>query len=551
MNQILSFVGGLIVAWLFVGTIGRVATGRWIVLAFLLVLPSQAAVLYQIRNAGGTTLYVDGSSPNGRVEHNNSSSVQTSYKNSSANSGTDVGSLAAGATCWVRASVTWQGVAFTVKRAASPETSLYSFGSGEFSTANGEGNYVSDKVINLDGSGLYTTNCLAELNFSEAVNYPGDWEIRIYRNSVFLHAQTFFGLGQGDTMEWHEAHVDCATYTYEIFGPGAPESNTYFEPKGGGNFDNSNPETPGTPDNGTPDTTDNDPIDGKPDRTITNDDKTAARENAEAIIDAIDRANHDLGQILRGVGTNILALNLTNVVDLSGLTNLLSQIMTNGATLTNQMSWTNWVSARNASSNVLQGIGVADMNAGSNEFNSSAMATFMNGARTGALSSATNQGAFTMGINPLAAALVLPNGATRYFNGDLLDTSLDSSPMASIKGQLKKWANFCREWILRLIPFVMFWLCAKKVLGVQRRVSEMALQLRMGPLRDIQSTLGRYISIGFIAGLTAIIIGIIIGLIPTALVANMQSITNGHAGAMPSMVYSVAVVLSESTAYTG
>lgn len=538
MSHTLAFAAGLFLAWCtFEGF--RRAWGRLFVILFLVADVSATGWdRTAVHNTGSGTLYVTG------TQQYNDSGYSSLY-------GTQAGfSVAAGATGYYGTAgannAHTSGKYVVLWISCSPGTLTgQSFRLGQYVGA------ASDLAFNhacSDTDPNWTTNyvmCLTaycNTNFSPmnlvlristngvvaaaypAVLYPGDCTpVLCITNSVPLSA-SLSNVGSEGAETVLRSWSSSGTSVYGGTGGGfTPPTIT---------------PTPGEPDLPTP-TTNNIPTDTR----------AADRENTEMIIRAIGDASLQQRQTAVDVGdkeinalvaeleqvrtngtgttvsvTNSVSVSLTNVVSVTNnfdltWTNILLGIRTNtdyGATntmvMTNQLrgdtnSLSSWVT------NVSGALAAA-----SNEFASTSFAGSLREGRSAVEGTLTNQAVSS--DNTALQASITQNGHTYMLNMDPFAAGSGGGIHPGLRATLLSWANWLRAWMLKLVPFVMWWAFANRLFFFSYETAEKASTAVKNPDAAPWSLAGRVV--GFV--LIAILAGLV-AYVPSALVAKMQLIT--------------------------
>jgi len=486
MNQCVSYFIGFLMGAAVIKVLGLVARGRWLV--FVLAVSSPTVFAYvgvKAVNTGGGTVYFN------------------CYRAANANTGAAAfagpsGSLAPGGNqqgdcysanitlatwnSWGPPLMSYYTYANGTDQAAAVTAgnpSLGATGGGTFTVCQYSAGYSC--TVDISGAAPLYTNSVVNECFT--VTWPGNYTVNwLADGSPLLDGggqivtKEFPNAGVGDVLCFTNNLTDGRHLSWYLTGPGGADTDFLFKTWIDG--DGVDTSTPGTnPGNGTSSggQTDNDSVDADttprtPNSGTATDPRIPDRENAEAIVKAVDRARNEISATVR-IGSNAI----TNAIDHASTNNtggagtndytaLLQQIATNTlntadrmTALTNQMDSAFGISTNiGAFSNLV--VGGISMSVASNFFNSSAIAGVIDDAISGVKSSATNAStAFTLTGNPLEFSIAKTAGGYAHLNVGLVSTANDSPTISGIRAKLYTLLNWIRSWFLKLIPWVMFW----------------------------------------------------------------------------------------------
>lgn len=523
MNDILSYCAGIFTALLIVAIPLRVWRGKFFVLLFgLSLLSAQASTYVNINNNTGSSVHI-------------SSRIVFSFDGGAgqAVSGASGSSIAAGATMACGAAPTiGSGQTLTVYFDGAAIGSVSA--PGGFAMSGGPGfNPIANATLNLSGGFVTYTNHVASINWTNTTA-GADYTLKFYTNGVLAtNVSGYFGTTDSYVRSFTNLFGVGQAFTWEIVGPGSAEND--YAPvvvASGSSTGTVSGTSSGSSGAATSTSTPGNPIASVPQQgtnTIPVDTSVAARQNAEAIVRTIEKqGSFDTERILAGLERN--RTNSTAQSPDMSWTNLLGHISTNTANTTNLLGALLSSNFHSGAAGFLSAAVDAAMSAATNGYDSTPEGQMIADAISGVLATDTNQVVAAPSTNALARGFVSPSGQTLYFNANLLTTAVDSVAIASVKGQIVKLLQWLHGWILKLLPFVMFWLFTNQVLAWQKDLMgkgfvSMPKGLDLSPWK-----LAAKIPMGIAAG---VIVGFILGFVPTGVISYMQGIS--MSAAIPSL----------------
>ena len=515
MNDILSYCAGIFTALLIVAIPLRVWRGKFFVsLLGLSLLSAQASTYVNINNNTGSSVHI-------------SSRIVFSFDGGAgqAVSGASGSSISAGATMACGAAPTiGSGQTLTVYFDGAAIGSVSA--PGGFAMSGGPGfNPIANSTLSLVGGFITYTNHISTISFANTNFFGADFTLNIYTNGVLWTNRTTY-VPQGDLISGN--FTNSTAFTWEVVGPGNADND--YQPIVY-NSGSSTSSTGGTQfaSGGSASQTSGNPVGYTPTQSsgIPATQSVADRQNAESIVRVIQaQGSLDTGRLLAQLENN-----RTNGsgMDMSW-TNLLGHISTNTANTTNLLGALLSSNFHSGAAGFLSAAVDAAMSAATNGYDSTPEGQMIADAISGVLATDTNQVVAAPSTNALARGFVSPSGQTLYFNANLLTTGVDSVGIASVKGQIVKLLQWLHGWILKLLPFVMFWLFTNQVLAWQKDLMgkgfvSMPKGLDLSPWK-----LAAKIPMGIAAG---VIVGFILGFVPTGVISYMQGIS--MSAAIPSL----------------
>lgn len=501
MNELIAAGLGIVCAWFTVGIVVRVWRGRYFVLiAAVWLVSAEAATVYS------------------RVKNNTGGSVNVVIKH-------------ANGTVRVSGPLTQSGDTQCIEGSGfsgaydTTDGVIVTFDGHVWSACGGDGSPGAPNLFRYTGPpALVSTNHVAEVAWTN--NAAGaDFTLKVYTNGVlYTNVTGFYGTGDDFTRGLTNVAGEGVAFTWEIVGPGGAENDYSPVVVASGS-------STGTPsyDTGLPPAFNGsgnlgDPFVNVPEQdsgTIPADSAVAARQNSEGIIRALQlQGGQDTERLLAGLEK--LRTNGTSEMDMTW-TNILKDISTNTANLN-----TNAFEAyTNSFVSEIQSL----IASSTNDFNSSSTAALIDSGISDVLTTLTNQEAVSLSSNPLVFEFQSPSGSTMRANFGLSSVG-DPAWMVLLKGQLVGWCNFLRAWFLKLIPFVVFWIFTYQTLQWER----VAL-LNLGYLpKSFEVSPSKLAGKVVNALIASVVIGFVVGFIPTALVSYTQSgLMSGASAAIPSV----------------
>lgn len=377
-------------------------------------------------------------------------------------------------------------------------------------------NYTVQHVqtVNL-GTTTYTNYFFTGMTFTNTNAFGADYTFRFYTNGVLAESHDFYlPAGEGLTTP---GLTNSMPMSWEIIGPGGP-SNDYRDVVLAGQNSSALPGQTSQPSYtaGSASQTSGSPWTQVPQQSSGNipaDAAVAARQNAEGIMRSIEgQGNKDTERIL-GALTNLSFsvtnnLTVTNSMDM-GWTNILLNIRTNTAVATNQLA---------GYTNSLQAAAEDAVNQASNDFAASPYGSHIASGISGVLGTDTNQGPSGAASSVFMASIVGPHGRTWVLNMDPLQNhATEASGQSGLRSTLLSWLNWLRAWILKLVPFVMWWAFGRKMFEFLAETEKEATRAVKNPSAAPWDIAGRLVGALLIG-----VLALIVGALPTALVAKMQ-----------------------------
>lgn len=264
---------------------------------------------------------------------------------------------------------------------------------------------------------------------------------------------------------------------------------------------------------------------------ISTNEAVAARQNSEGIVRAIgessDRQTAGLSNLFTSFGFGNLTL-LTNLGGTNSDTAILQTISSNTAMATNMLSHlTNLATA----TGMLSQITGQASEILANDTEAAAISNFVATGEIAANSTVTNQSVTGEGSDSiLKFTFNNANGDPAALNLDPLNTTGDTALAASMKVKFKTWMNFLRDWILKLLPFVMFWGCMSLAVGWMRAASESSLHVADSAANNLSPS---GLIAGVVSGVIAVAFSFMFGFFPTMLVTKFEELS--LTGAIPSL----------------
>jgi len=545
MNQCVSYFIGFLMGAAVIKVLGLVARGRWLALFFCFAVDLHAAnvsVIYHNTSAvnmGGANqieIRINGLYGNAAIAGN--------------------ASLSAGATSGTTAIDTARnGDAYEARKMVSGVWGSWYGVYTSTGTAAQTFHAYWDGTFSLPAS--YTNSVVSDCF---TVTWPGDYEVRWLACGLAIGELSFPNKGVGDVICFTNNVTDGCHLSYYIVGPGGADTDYVFKTwQDGDGTDTVTPTDPGSGGGGTGSggATDNDSVDSDttprtPNSGTATDPRIPDRENAEAIVKAVDRAKNEISATIR-TGANAI----TNAIDHASTNNtggagtndytaLLQQIATNTlntadrmTSLTNQIDGAFGISTNiNAYSNAV--ISMISFSAASNIFNASAIAGVVDDAISGVKGSATNAStAFSLSGNPLEFSIAKTSGGYAHLNVGLVSTINDSPTVSGIRAKLYTFLNWIRSWFLALIPWVMFWLVMWSSLKWQEEI-QLAFLHNLPTVSaniSVVGLLSKAFTIQLVIKAATVIVSALIGFVPTLIVAHAQGLVYGAGfqGAIPDI----------------
>jgi hypothetical protein len=534
MNDILAFLAGHVFAYFTIRVIVMTARGRF----FLLV-----GVLGVVAAEGGQSVKVRNSSGSGV-------NMRLRAPGYAGNVAFVWGLVVAGA----------DGV--TVSYTPAPDTipsgsvyvdvsanSSYSPLLGTISSPS-SGDGVATAFVFVWNGGIFSTNYVGTPCVTNTTFGTSDFCLEVYAVGNLSSQLILPGVEPCVTLAPGSKHcwglTNNVPSVWRIMGPGGAETGWASKVWGAGDFIpriDSGPQPPGGGNGGE---VPRPPLDNVPNPYPQTNGLTSGEffKGTEGIIRAVnDSANNQnvaitnaLARLDIGDGTNIVNVGVTNSVVVTnsmdmGFTNILNDISTNTMVTTNFL--TNLLSTNVVSSSnfVVAGVSGA-MVAASNAFNSSAWAGTIDGWIDSVRSTETNQGSVSEAFGtPMTFALQLPSGNIRHANFHLLSTVNDSVFVAGVKTQLGRWMRFLRSWLLKLIPFVLWWLCVWELMRWEHGLFDSVEKMP----KSLDFSVWKLLAKSVVVVVVQLVVAAVLGFIPTAIVAYSQGLMEAG-GSVPSMV---------------
>lgn len=517
MNNILSLLAGLLFAYLFIWAIRNMA-GRLFLFFLIGLLNVQAATYWTFKNDTGGAVDISGG---GKLvsQKNSASGVGfTSFVELGSGSiGNGVTAKSAVATTWSNGD-TWKIYFQYPGNVTGDPSEIIASGTypTDFNLSGGPGGEpIYSITVNLSGAPPASyTNHVGTVSFVNTNQFGGFYTISFYTNGVLAGESSYNMTSAG---AFGGTYTNDTAWTWTVTGPGGLEND--FQPvvvASGSSTPVGGQSSAPPPATYTPQVTQNDPIPYL--------NPSTGNSNVSPIVTSIQsQGAANTAQLLAQ-----LERNRTNSTGDGGhnYSNLLQQISTNTATMTNQLAgdgagWSNQVS------------GVAGaMGTASNAFWASDVGQATEGWRDDVLGSVTNQ--VPTGSSDSALSYTFSNpvtGDTYRLNLDIFSFFDDSASTIGMKGKVVDWLGWLNGWILKLIPFVAFWAFARLMYGWVLELNQQALLTAGTPEVSPWKLAGKALGVVLIAGLA-----LIVGALPTALVAAMQAGGFSFAPAVPSVV---------------
>lgn len=533
MNSILSFLAGILFAYLFVWTIRNIA-GR----LFLVCLLSPACFansaqvwLYAGDTASGTYHVVEMSS-NGGASWSATTAVNQCGTAAVADCGSGGTSLSGSDYFWVGFGAgygnpaKWRVVNYPGGTISGP----YDFEIPPNDSANHFKYFNSTGETTSTGESF--TNHVGTVYFINTNQFGSDFRVVIKTNGVVMR----------DYHDWiGTAGVVAGTFTndvawtWEVFGPGNADNDYVPKLVGSGSSTAVAGVESGPPPSGLFPETANPGVGG-----------TAAVSTNQQTINALQaQLSLGVGQLLSQLEKN--RTNFTNSVMEQFMTNqpnysnVLERIHTNTLESTNllyKMSTNSDIAASALSgggastySNIVTNVS-GFLNSAMSDFGGSSVGSNSAGWQGQVLGSETNQVPEGSSDSALTYTFENPVSGTQFrLNLDIFSFFDDTASTVGMKGKIVDWLQWLNAWILKLIPFVAFWAFASLMFSWVNEINHASLLVAGSPDVAPWKLAGKV----FIAALV-VSLALIVGALPTLLVAKMQAGAFSMSPIIPSVV---------------